>query len=960
VDGGARDGAAGGEPNGRAGGPAGGGELGLALERLCAEAEAQTARGCSILILTDRPCDERHAPIPMLLATAAVHHRLVRARKRMQVSILCDTGEPREDHDFACLIAFGATLVHPYLAYESVAALAAEDPRGGHGTRGSHGTRSARVTLAQALANYRAAVENGLLKIMSKMGIGPLSCYHGAQQFEAIGLDPKLIERHFTDTECRAGGVGLREIETDVLEFHADAFEAEGLKDRGIYRFRRDGEYHSMNPSVFTALHRAVREQSWEAFQEYSRLVDGRQPCSLRDLLDWKPAPAPVPLEEVEPAAEIARRFCTQAMSHGAISREAHEVLAIAMNRLGGKSNSGEGGEDRERYHPYGEERSWQSRAGWRPRSGDWANSSIKQVASGRFGVTPEYLVSARELEIKMAQGSKPGEGGQIPGHKVSGEIARIRRASPGVTLISPPPHHDVYSIEDLSQLIYDLKRVNRSARVCVKLVSGAGIGTIAAGVVKAYADAIQISGHDGGTGASPLGSIKNAGLPWELGLAETQQVLRMNRLRERVALRVDGGLKTGRDVVIAALLGADEFGFGTAVLVAAGCVMARQCHLNTCPVGVATQREELRQKFPGRPEHVIAFVLFVAEQVRLILARMGARRLSEIIGRTDLLVQKPGSGVDLSALLADPAGAGEAPGDPGDAFRSSAGARRRGWARNDRPEPFCPLDDIIWRDCEEAIRAVRPLRRRYPISNRERSVGARLSGEIARLSGERGVPPGLVELSFQGAAGQSFGAFCSRGMRLILEGEAQDGAGKGMAGGEIVIRPPADSSLASHENVILGNAVLYGATGGELYAAGIAGERLCVRNSGATAVVEGCGDHGCEYMTDGAVVILGRAGRNFGAGMTGGAAYVLDLEDDFQLRLNPETAALRRIGEGGDADRLRRLIQNHSDQTASLHAAWILSDWPATLPRFWKVSARPAAALQASAEPHPRAESAA
>ena len=899
------------------------GEEGLeaAVERLCREAERVADAGCTLLILSDRAVGPDRAPVPMLLATAAVHHHLIRAGKRLQLSIVCETGEAREDHHFACLIGYGAALIHPYVALASVRAVA----------------EKAGVPVEQAMRNYKAAAEKGLLKIMSKMGISTVSSYRGAQIFEILGLCQEVVDRYFTGTVSRIQGADLRTIARDVLAFHREAYGSESprLYLRGHYRFTKKGEYHAYNPEVFKNLHEAVRRQDFDAYWRFARAVDQRPPCNLRDLLTWKKADNPVPLEEVEPATEIVKRFCTQAMSHGALSRECHEVIAIAMNRLGAKSNSGEGGEDPIRFKPYRRDMPELSHAQWYPRAGDWANSAIKQVASGRFGVTPYYLISAREIEIKMAQGSKPGEGGQIPGHKVSEEIARIRRSVPGVTLISPPPHHDIYSIEDLAQLIYDLKRVNRDARICVKLVSVSGVGTIAAGVAKGYADNILISGADGGTGASPLGSIKHAGLPWELGLSETQQVLVQNDLRGRVRLRVDGGLKSGRDVVMAALMGAEEFGFGTAAMIAAGCVMARQCHLNTCPVGVATQRADLRKRFPGTPEHVVQYMLFVAEQVRMILAEMGFRRLDEIIGRVDLLEPRRDlplpktDRIDLSPILYDPDPARKRP-------------RRQVEPRNDRPEPELPLDERVWLDCADAVRERRPVQKEYEITNRDRSVGARLSGEIARLYEDEGLPPGTIHLLFRGVAGQSFGAFCNRGVRLVLEGEAQDYVGKGMYGGEIVIRPAPGSRVAPHEAVVMGNTVMYGATGGCLFAAGIAGERLCVRNSGGKVVVEGCGDHGCEYMTNGVAVILGLTGRNFGAGMSGGVAYVLDIDGNFAERYNPAMVGLERVEHDVDEQLLRLMIQRHYDRTGSERARWILDNWDQVLSMFWKVVPHP------------------
>jgi glutamate synthase domain-containing protein 2/glutamate synthase domain-containing protein 3 len=890
-----------------------------ALAQLCQEAEAAVKGGAGALILSDRGVGPTTVPIPMLLATSAVHHHLIACGLRTRTGIVVESGEPREDHHFACLIGYGAALIHPYLALASVRALATNAPRP--------------LSPEQAAKNYVKAVEKGLLKIMSKMGISAISSYRGAQIFEAVGIDQAVIARYFPGTPSRISGAGLMAFATDALVLHAEAYGEDGdLKDRGIYRFRKAGEYHAFNPLVFKALHKAVRSESFEAFAEYAKLVDERPPCTLRDLLTYRKAEVPLPLEAVEPIEAIVTRFTTQAMSHGSVSRETHETLAIAMNRLGAKSNSGEGGEDPERFKPYTRDMPEVSHAPWHPKAGDFANSAIKQVASGRFGVTPDYLVAARELEIKMAQGSKPGEGGQIPGHKVNAEIARIRRSVPGVTLISPPPHHDIYSIEDLAQLIYDLKRVNREARVGVKLVATAGVGTIAAGVAKGYADNIQISGYDGGTGASPLSSIKHAGVPWELGLAETQQMLVKNDLRGRVTLRTDGGLKTGRDVVIAALLGAEEYGFGTAALVAAGCAMIRQCHLNTCPVGIATQRADLRAKYTGQPEHVMNFMLYVAQQVRMILAEMGFSSLDEIIGRVDLLMPKAVrlpkvATIDLSAILHDP--------DP-----SRTRARRSQQRRNDRPEVDLPLDEVIWRDAEAAVRGGRPYSRHYHITNRERTVGARLSGEIARLYGAAGLPGGTINLSFSGTAGQSFAAFNNRGMRMLLVGEAQDYVGKGMYGGEIAIRPPTPALQGT--NVIIGNTVMYGATGGSLYAAGKAGERLCVRNSGGHAVVEGCGDHGCEYMTGGVVVVLGETGRNFGAGMSGGVAYVYDPEAIFPRRINPGMVALERLCGGIDEALLKAMIERHHTLTGSPRAKALLDDWQTALQHFWKVAPHP------------------
>ena len=894
--------------------------LEVALQKLCQDATEAIRAGAGIVIVSDRDLGasgSESVPIPILLATAAVHHSLIENGLRTRTAIAVESGEVREDHHLACLIGYGAAVVHPYLALASArdAASKAKEPTDPH----------------TASKNYLKALEKGLLKIMSKMGISAVSSYRGAQIFEAVGVAQDVIDRYFKGTPSRIGGAGLEAFATDVLHFHADAFgEEPKLQDRGFYRFRKAGEYHALNPLVFKALHKAVRTASFEAYGEYAKLVDERPACNLRDLLEYRKAETPLELDEVEPVDAIVTRFTTQAMSHGSVSRETHETLAIAMNRLKGKSNSGEGGEDAGRFKPYERDMPELSHAPWHPKAGDWGNSAIKQVASGRFGVTPEYLVSASELEIKMAQGSKPGEGGQIPGHKVNEEIAAIRRSVPGVTLISPPPHHDIYSIEDLAQLIYDLKRVNKEARVGVKLVSTAGVGTIAAGVAKGYADNIQISGFDGGTGASPLSSVKHSGVPWELGLAETQQVLLENNLRGRVSLRVDGGMKTGRDVIMGALLGAEEYGFGTSALVAAGCTMQRACHLNTCSVGIATQREDLRKKFPGQPDHIVNFLVYVAQQVRMILAEMGFRTLDEVVGRVDLLSAKATpqakATLDLSAVLRDADPDGTKP-------------RRSQTRHNDRPEEAVPLDEIIYQDAVATIANSEPLVKRYTITNRERSVGARLAGEIARVHGDEGLPPATIQYHFGGVAGQAFGVFNISGVQLTLEGEAQDYVGKGMAGGEIIVRPPAEISFTASENTIIGNTVLYGATGGTLYAAGRAGERLAVRNSGARIVVEGCGDHGCEYMTGGVAIVLGKTGRNFGAGMSGGVAYVLDEDGSFESRYNDGMVALERLSTTVDLELVKALVARHAALTGSAKATDLLRAWDKVQGQFWKVA---------------------
>ncbi len=892
--------------------PADRGEAGLreALAALEEDAAVAAAAG-ELVLLRDVDVGRGWAPVPMLLAVAAVHHGLIRRGLRMRTSILVETAEAREVHHLACLMGYGASVVCPVLALQTLAA----DPH-------------LRGPAAERWAAYRTALEAGLLKVMSKMGISTVGGYCGAQVFEALGLHRDLVDRYFTGTPSRLGGIGLREIAADVLERHRAAWEdpQAPLPDPGLVRFRRGGEYHAFNPYVVKAAHRAAREEGGDAARAaLVNLVTSRPPTAVRDLLEPVPQ-TPVPLDEVEPAEAILARFVISAMSFGALSREAHEALAVAAARVGARSNCGEGGEDPRRYPTE-------------------ANSRIKQIASARFGVTPAYILSAEELEIKMAQGSKPGEGGQLPGHKVSEEIARIRRAQPGITLISPPPHHDIYSIEDLAQLIYDLRAVHPRARVAVKLVAAAGVGAIAAGVAKAGADTIQISGHDGGTGASPLDSIKNAGVPWELGLAEVQQVLVRNDLRSRVRLRVDGGLKIGRDVIVAACLGADEFGFGSAAVVALGCVMARQCHLNTCPAGIATQREDLRRRFRGTPEMVAAYLRGVAEDVRRWLARLGARSLDDVIGRVDLLRPRPvdhprARTVDLGFVLADPDPARVRP------RRAGAGQPRRAEGR---------LDQQILADISTALEQGRTVDLTYPIAPSDRAVGTRLAGVLAERYGDEGLPPGTVTLRFHGSAGQSFGAFLVPGITVVLEGEANDYVGKGMAGGEIVIRPPAGCAAVVEDGVIMGNTVLYGATGGRLFAAGRAGERFAVRNSGAVAVVEGVGDHGCEYMTGGIVVVLGEIGRNFAAGMTGGVAYVLDEAGLLPVRCNPEHVGWSRLEDPDDEALVLGLVAEHARLTGSRRASRILARWGVCAPLFWKVAPRTPTPAPAAAAPESR-----
>jgi glutamate synthase (NADPH/NADH) large chain/glutamate synthase (ferredoxin) len=871
-----------------AAGPA---ELARALETLSRDAVTAVRRGATILVISDRDADRARAPIPMALAIGAVHQRLVQARQRIRVGLVAEAGDAWDVHHMAALFGYGAEAVHPWLALQCVRSLESSDAE-------------------PSAEKFRSAAEKGLLKILSKMGISTLQSYSGAQIFEAIGLGSEVIDRCFTGTASVIGGVGFLELAEDVLARH----QASGfLPDHGRIRYRRDGEDHGWSPPVVRALQQAE-------YGGFAERVRARAPAGPRDLLDFHEQ-TPVPLEEVEPAEDIRRRFISSAMSLGALSPEAHATLAIAMNRMQARSNSGEGGEDPATYA--------------RRPDGDRADNRIKQVASGRFGVTTAYLVRADELEIKIAQGSKPGEGGQLPGHKVTDLIARLRHAVVGIPLISPPPHHDIYSIEDLAQLIHDLKQVNPAARVGVKLVAEAGVGTVAAGVAKAYADYVLISGHNGGTGASPLSSIKHAGSPWELGLAETQAILLRNGLRERIEVRTDGGLRTGRDVVIAALLGAEAFGFGTATVVAVGCAMARQCHLNTCPTGIATQKPELRAKFKGTPEQVIAYFTFIAEEVRGIMASLGARRLDDLIGRVELLrrverAETPrAQSLDLSSLLTTPV----EPGRP----------RRRTVARNVRPGLVSLDEEILARG--ESFGGV------TTIGNHHLTVGARIAGQIAKANGGGG--PGVpIRLRFRGSAGQSFGAFTLPRMHLHLEGEANDHVGKGLCGGEIVIRPFRDAAYAGHgsTHVLLGNTALYGATAGRLFAAGGAGDRFAVRNSGAEAVIEGAGDHCCEYMTGGAVVVLGAVGRNFGAGMSNGVAYVLDERGVLESQCNLEMVQVSELKPADDR-RLRKLIQQHFHKTGSARARMILAQWDSYRLLFRKVAPPAAAAVEAAVE---------
>jgi glutamate synthase (NADPH/NADH) large chain len=885
------------------------GERGMeeALLRLCERAESAVRGGSAVLVLSDRGVSLEQAPIPSLLATAAVHHYLVRAGIRTGTTLVVETAEAREVHHFALLVGYGATAINPYLAFETLEEMAGSDLLEG-------------VGIEEARKNYVKAIGKGLLKVISKMGISTLLSYCGAQIFEAVGLNEEVIERYFTGTASRVGGVGLTEIRREVLERHRRAFSGiedgpEELEVGGEYQLRMQGQYHQWNQESIPPLQRAVKTGSFETFKDFTRHFDEQSArfATLRGLVEFEEDP--IPIEEVEVAREIVKRFTTGAMSLGSLSKEAHETLAIAMNRIGGKSNTGEGGEDSGRYTP--------------DENGDSRRSAIKQVASGRFGVTTEYLVNADQLQIKMAQGSKPGEGGQLPGHKISDYIAKIRYSTPGVGLISPPPHHDIYSIEDLAQLIHDLKNANPRARVSVKLVAEVGVGTVAAGVAKAKADHITVSGHDGGTGASPLSSIKHAGLPWELGIAETQQVLVENGLRGRVVLQTDGQLKTGRDVVVAALLGAEDFAFSTAPLVATGCIMMRVCHLNTCPVGIATQDPELRARFTGTPEHVINYFFFVAEEVREHMARMGVRSFEEMIGRADKLRMREAvehwkaRGVDLSAILHRV----EAP--EGEAIKH---------AENQDHGLEKSMDNELIERCRPALERKEHVRFSQPILNTSRTVGGMLSGEIARRHGGEGLPDGTIRIDFHGVAGQSFGAWATKGLTFTLEGTTNDYVGKGLSGGRLAVFPSKVAAYEPEESIVVGNVALYGATAGEAYFRGFAGERFAVRNSGAETVVEGVGDHGCEYMTGGVVVVLGPTGRNFAAGMSGGVAFVLDEQEVFERLCNRDMVSLEAVEAEDDVALLRGTVERHLEWTGSSVAQRVLGNWEELLPKFVKV----------------------
>jgi len=881
-----------------------------ALQQLCQEASKAIRHGYTILILSDRDIDQDHVPIPALLATAAVHHHLIREGTRTKVGIAVETGEARELMHFALLIGYGAGAINPYLALESLSDMIHQ------------GLLPADLDFDHAVKNYIKATRKGLLKIIAKMGISTIQSYRGAQIFEAVGLNSSVIDRYLTGTASRVAGIGLETIAEEALIRHRQAFpdQDEGLTDLdvgGFYQWRKDGEYHMINPATIGKLQHATRSANRTVFKEFARLIDERSHnlATLRGLMKLKFAEKPISIEEVEPVTNIVKRFCTGAMSFGSISREAHENLAIAMNRLGGRSNTGEGGEDAGRFKP--------------DANGDLRRSKIKQVASGRFGVTSHYLVNADELQIKISQGAKPGEGGQLHGSKITEEIAEVRHSIPGVTLISPPPHHDIYSIEDLAQLIFDLKNANPKAAVSVKLVSEVGVGTVAAGVAKGKADLVLIAGHEGGTGAAPLTSVKHSGLPWELGLAETQQVLVMNDLRGRIRVQTDGQLKTARDCMIAFLLGADELGFSTAPLIASGCIMMRVCHLNTCPVGVATQDPELRKKFTGKPEYVVNFFVMLAEEIRELMAKMGFRTVDEMIGHVERLEMEPAvdhwkaRGVDLSAILYKP--------------KISDSVAIRCVTKQDHGIESA-LDYKLIKQAKAALEHKKPVTIESPIANTNRAVGAILSSEVSLKYEAEGLPEGTIHCRFKGSAGQSFGAWLAPGITLELEGDANDYVGKGLSGGNVIIYPPKQASFVPEQNMVIGNVALYGATKGSAFFRGMAGERFAVRNSGARTVVESVGDHGCEYMTGGVVVVLGSTGRNFAAGMSGGIAYVLNEDGGFAKRCNLSMVDLEPVAEMDDKVVLKELIQQHADLTGSSVASHILANWDEYQPKFVKV----------------------
>jgi glutamate synthase (NADPH/NADH) large chain len=880
-----------------------------ALESILKQASKAIDEEANIIILSDRNSNEEKAPIPALLACSHVNSGLQRMGNRSKLSIIIESAEPREVHHFALLFGFGASAINPYLVNEIIAEQIEEND-------------ITEFTFDEAIKNYNKAIGKGILKVMNKIGISTLNSYRGSQLFECLGINTKVVDKYFPNTPTRIQGIGLYEIEKEIAKRHQKAYSKNeiaanlDLEIGGEYRWRRDGEKHMFNPLSIAKLQKAVRGNEPETYKEFAAMVNeqSKNLMTIRGLFEFSNYD-PIPIEEVEPWTEIVKRFKTGAMSYGSISKEAHENLAIAMNRIGGKSNSGEGGEDAERFY--------------KNQTGDWRNSAIKQVASGRFGVTSNYLTNAKEIQIKMAQGAKPGEGGQLPGPKVNPAIAKTRNSTPYVGLISPPPHHDIYSIEDLSQLIFDLKSANRKARINVKLVSEVGVGTVAAGVSKAKADVILISGFDGGTGASPLTSLKHAGLPWELGIAEAQQTLVMNDLRNRIVLECDGQLKTGRDVAVACLLGAEEFGFATAPLVASGCIMMRVCHLNTCPVGIATQNPELRKKFNGKPEHVVNYMYFVAQELREIMAQLGFRTVNEMVGQVQKLDHKKAldhykaAGIDLSPILHQI----DVP---------------KGTKLYNTQKQVHDVDKSIEFEILEKARPALFRKEKisldFPIHNTDRAIGAIMSNEISKVYGAEGLPINTIKLNFTGSAGQSFGAFATRGLTMTVNGNTNDYLGKGLSGAKLVIKVPDGSTIVPEDNVITGNVTLYGATAGRAYINGKAGERFCVRNSGAKTVVEGIGDHGCEYMTGGVAVILGEVGRNFGAGMSGGIAYVYDKNKTFEKKCNKEALNLLAVEEDQDIAQLRELIESHYNFTMSPLAQRILENWEDCLPDFIKV----------------------
>jgi len=888
------------------------GTMKKAMDRVCREASEALKDGITILVLSDRGVDEEHAPIPSLLATAGVHHHLIREGTRTKVGIVVETGEAREVAHFALLIGYGASAINPYLAFETLAHMVSEAS-----------FLTTKMDYKTAEYNYMKASDKGVLKIMSKMGISTIQSYRGAQIFEAVGLNEKFVEDYFKWTPSRIGGIGIDEVEEESRQRHAFAYVdlkiAGGLdlKSGGRYQWRRDGEYHMWNPDTIAKLQHATMTNSWASYQKFAEFANGfsRHLCTIRGLLDFKKSEEPVSIDEVESAKDIVKRFATGAISLGSISREAHETMAIAMNRMGARSNTGEGGEDWHRYKP--------------DSNGDSRSSAMKQVASGRFGVTINYLTNAKDIQIKMAQGSKPGEGGQIPGQKIDEYIGWVRSSTPGVELISPPPHHDIYSIEDLAQLIHDLKNGNPSARIHVKLVAEAGVGTIAAGVSKGHADVVLISGDSGGTGASPESSIKHAGLPWELGLAETQQVLVLNDLRGRIVVQTDGQLKTGRDVAIACLLGAEEFGMATAPLISLGCIMLRNCHLNTCSVGIATQDPALREMFTGKPEHVVNYFFFVAEELRQIMADLGFRTINEMVGRMDRLDSNEATehwkaqGLDFSSMLLKPD-------VPASVATYHTTEQDHGLER--------ALDNKLIELCKDSLESKKPTTLNMAIRNGNRTVGTTLSHEIAKRYGEEALPHDTITINFKGSAGQSFSAFLAKGITMHVRGDANDYFGKGLSGGKITIAPPPEASYVPEESILVGNVVLYGATSGKAFIRGVAGERFAVRNSGAQTVVEGVGDHGCEYMTSGTVVVLGPTGRNFAAGMSGGEAFVLNEYGTFESMCNVGMVSLEKVEAEDDKTLLHDLIQEHFDETGSVNAKRVLENWDAMLPKFVKV----------------------